>query len=108
MESFKRISDAMQFAAEKMKKNSLFETERLFCDLYCFEPGQSQTAHTHDGSDKVYYVVQGKGLFRIGEEEKELSEREIVLAPSGQRHGVENRGPERLVLLVFMAPKPAH
>jgi quercetin dioxygenase-like cupin family protein len=108
MANFRKISDAMQFAADKMKKNGLFETGRLFCDLYCFEPGQSQAAHTHEGSDKIYYVVEGRGVFRIGEEEKELAAREIAIAPSGQKHGVTNPGPERLTLLVFMAPKPAH
>ena len=108
MANFRKISDAMQFAADKMKKNGLFETERLFGDLYCFEPGQSQAAHTHEGSDKIYYVVEGRGVFRIGEEERELAAREIAIAPSGQKHGVDNPGPERLVLLVFMAPKPTH
>ena len=28
--------------ADKMKKNNLFTTERLFCDVYCFEPGRSR------------------------------------------------------------------
>jgi quercetin dioxygenase-like cupin family protein len=108
MESFKKISDAMQFASEKMKKNGLFETDRLFCDLYCFEPGQAQAAHTHEGSDKIYFVVEGKGLFQVGQEERELRQGEIAMASSGQKHGVRNPGPDRLVLLVFMAPKPSH
>ncbi len=108
MANFRKIADAIRFAGDKMKKNGLFETERFFCDLYCFEPGQSQAPHAHDGSDKVYYVVEGKGVFSIGAEEKELSEREIALARAGERHGVSNPGPGRLTLLVFMAPKPAH
>jgi quercetin dioxygenase-like cupin family protein len=108
MEKFKKIADALQFSSEKMKKNGLFETERFFCDLYCFEPGQAQASHAHEGSDKVYYVVNGKGHFQVEAEEKELGEGELAIAPSGQRHGVTNRGSERLVVLVFMAPKPAH
>jgi quercetin dioxygenase-like cupin family protein len=108
MVNFRKISEAIQFATDKMKKNGLFETERFFCDLYCFEPGQSQSAHTHEGSDKIYYVVQGRGSFQIGNEERDLAEGEIALAPSGQKHGVTNNGPGRLVLLVFMAPKPSH
>lgn len=108
MEKFRNISEAIQFTPDKMRKNSLFETDRLFCDLYCFDPGQAQTPHTHDGSDKIYFVVNGRGLFQIGQEEKELREGEIAMAPSGQRHGVSNPGPDRLVLLVFMAPKPTH
>ena len=108
MEKFRNISQAIQFAPDKMKKNGLFETERMFCDLYCFEVGQAQNPHSHEGSDKIYFVVQGKGRFQIGEEERELGKDEIAIAPSGQRHGVSNPGPDRLVLLVFMAPKPSH
>jgi len=108
MANFRKISEAMLFATDKMKKNGLFETERLFCDLYCFEPGQSQAAHTHEGSDKIYYVVKGKGAFQIGNEDRDLGEGEIAIAPSGQKHGVTNPGPDRLLLLVFMAPRPSH
>jgi quercetin dioxygenase-like cupin family protein len=108
MENFKKISQALEFSAEKMKKNGIFETERVFCDLYCFEPGQFQSPHVHNGSDKIYYVVKGKGWFQVGEQEKELGVGEIALAESGQKHGVTNRSNEQLVVLVYMAPKPAH
>lgn len=108
MEPFKKIAEARQFAAEKMKKNMLFGTERFVCDLYCFEPGQEQSPHTHDGQDKVYYVVEGRGMFRIGAEEKELGPGEIALAASGQNHGVANRSGQRLVIVVFVTPKPSH
>ena len=36
------LSDYQQFSQEKMKKNNMFQTERFFCDVYCFEPGQEQ------------------------------------------------------------------
>jgi len=105
---FKKLSDAMQFSADKMKKNGIFETDRFFCDVYCFEPGQVQATHAHEGADKVYYVLKGKGFFQVGDEERELGEGEIALAASGQKHGVTNRSNERLTVLVYMAPKPAH
>jgi quercetin dioxygenase-like cupin family protein len=105
---FKKLSDATQFSKEKMKKNGIFETERFFCDLYCFEPGQVQAPHAHHGSDKVYYVVSGRGSFQVGDEERELGEGEIAMAPSGQNHGVVNRSSDRLIVLVYMAPKPTH
>lgn len=108
MSNFKKLAEAMQFSPDKMKKNGVFETERFFCDAYCFEPGQSQSAHTHAKEDKVYYVLEGRGLFSVGTEEKELGPGEIVLAPAGQSHGVVNRGQQRLVTLVFVTPKPHH
>ena len=106
MEVFKEIADRFRFATDKMQKVNLFDTERMFCDVYCFEAGQKQTAHAHTSSDKIYYVLQGKALIRVAEETRELGPGGIALAPAGAEHGVSNPGPERLTLLVFMAPKP--
>lgn len=96
------------FSSEKMKKTNLFDTERMFCDLYCFEPGQAQKPHAHEGEDKVYYVLEGEGTFRVGSEEQKAAAGSILLAPAGADHGVVNRSSQRLVVLVFMAPKPHH
>jgi mannose-6-phosphate isomerase-like protein (cupin superfamily) len=106
MEVFKDVLPQVSFAADKMKKVNLFDTERMFCDVYCFEPGQEQTAHAHQGADKVYYVLQGRGQVRVGQEIRELGPGGIALAPAGVEHGVRNAGPDRLTVLVFMAPKP--
>jgi quercetin dioxygenase-like cupin family protein len=108
MSNFKKLSEATYFSPDKMKKNGIFETDRFFCDIYCFEPGQEQRPHTHAAEDKIYYVVEGKGAFRIGDEERELGPGEIALAAAGQNHGVANRSGQRLVTLVFVTPKPSH
>jgi len=108
MSHFKKLSDAIQFSTEKMKKTEIFETERFLCDLYCFEPGQEQHRHTHGDQDKIYYVIEGTGMFKVGDEEMELTPGQIALAPAGQSHGVANRGQQRLVTLVFVTPKPSH
>lgn len=89
-----------------MQKVNLFETERMFTDIYCLEPGQEQKRHAHAGADKIYFVLEGIAHFHIGGEERELGKDEIVLAPSDVEHGVRNESAERLVLLVFMAPNP--
>ena len=106
MDVFKHVPAQVAFATEKMKKVNLFTTERMFCDVYCFEPDQEQTPHAHAGSDKVYYILEGKGQVRVGDETKELGPGDIALAPAGSEHGVRNPGPERLKILVYMAPKP--
>lgn len=98
--------DQVRYAAEKMQKTNLHDTPRFFCDVYGFEPGQTQKAHSHAGSDKVYVVLEGRALIRVGDEEKELTAGESVLAPAGPDHGVTNPGPGRLAMLVFMAPRP--
>jgi mannose-6-phosphate isomerase-like protein (cupin superfamily) len=102
------VAGRARFADEKMQKVGLAETDRLYFDLYCLKPGQTQKVHSHIGSDKIYYVLSGRASVRIGEEEAELTPGQAVLAPSGSEHGVANRAGEPLSLLVFMAPKPSH
>ncbi len=101
---FKNLQDGFSFSSEKMKKNNMFETSRLVCDVYCFEPGQEQKVHSHDDQDKVYLVLEGTGSFKVGSEEKHLSKDMVVLAEGGIDHGVKNTGSSRLTLFVFVAP----
>ncbi len=101
-----KVRDAVEFKAEKLNKVSLFDTDKFFCDVYCLEPGQTQKVHAHDGSDKVYYVLEGEGRFTVGTEEKVLRADDITMASSGEVHGVVNHSQDKLVVLVFMAPKP--
>ena len=103
----KPITEAISFSEEKMKKNALFESPRLFYDLYCLLPGQSQKVHAHEDSDKVYYVLEGTGRFTIGDEERDLPQGHAVIAPASEPHGVWNQTQENLVLLVTMAPRPS-
>ena len=106
MDVFKDARAAAAFSPEKMKKVNLFDTQRMFCDVYGLNPGQEQTGHAHAGSDKVYFVIDGSGCFRIGDEERTVRSGTAVFAPAGTSHAVRNPGPEPLTLLVFMAPKP--
>ena len=103
----KSVADSVAFSEEKMKKNALFDSPHLFYDAYCLMPGQAQKVHAHEGSDKVYYVLQGTGRFTIGDEEEDLGEGHAVIASAGVTHGVRNETQENLVLLVTMAPKPS-
>ena len=82
------IDAASKFSLEKMQKNALFASDQLFCDVYCLEPGQEQRVHAHDGSDKIYYVLEGSGVFTLGEDSSEQSAGDIVHAPAGIDHGV--------------------
>ncbi len=105
MES-KRVSDSIKFSEEKLQKNSLFDSPRLFYDVYCLLPGQEQKVHAHENSDKVYYVLEGTGYFTVGEQEAALGKDHAVVARAGEPHGVRNASEENLVLLVTMAPPP--
>ncbi len=103
---FKDYRDHVGARADKHFKSTLFQGERLMVGLNCLEPGQTQAAHAHGEADKFYYVVEGRGLFTVGEEAREVEPGTIVWAPAGVSHGVENRSDSRLTLLVGIAPPP--
>ena len=107
MERFRHVPSLVAFSAEKMKKVGLVDTPNLFCDAYCLEAGQEQTGHRHAVGDKLYYVLSGTARIRVGAEEREVSAGHLACARAGEEHGVRNPGPERLALLVVMAPKPS-
>ena len=102
------VESQARFAADKMQKVALFQSERLFCDLYCLAPDQAQHLHSHPHSDKVYYVTSGCATIQVGEEIAEVESGVAVLAPAGLSHGVTNRSRGPVTVLVFMAPRPEH
>ena len=106
MSNFVSVSERQAFSIEKMRKQNLFDSPNMFCDVYGFEPGQTQTAHAHAGSDKIYYVVEGTAEIQIADETQRCGPGTAAHAGPGVPHAVSNPGPGRLSVLVFMAPKP--
>jgi len=89
---------------EKFFKSTLWQGEHITLGLNCLEPGQIQKVHTHDGADKVYYVLEGEGNFTIGDGEGHAATGMVIVAPAGIPHGVVNDGNQRLSLLVAISP----
>jgi quercetin dioxygenase-like cupin family protein len=95
------------YRRDKMGKSTLFRSERLMVGLNAFEPGQEHALHAHTGMDKVYQVLQGRGLFLLEGREIPMQAGEMLVAPGGVPHGIRNTGEERLLVLAILAPAPA-
>ena len=94
------------FRADKMGKATLFESPRLLVGLNCFEPGQDHALHAHAGMDKLYYVVEGEGVFLLEDAELAMEPGVMLVAPEGVPHGIRNTGAGRLTVLAVLAPAP--
>lgn len=103
-----KVFDQVKLQPDKLAKIALTGTERFQLDLYCVAPGQAQKPHIHDAQDKVYYVLKGAGRFSLAGREETLKEGEALVAPAGVEHGLENVGPDPLLILVLVAPPPTH
>lgn len=99
-------SDHVGARPEKFFKTTLFQGDYLMLGLNCLEPGQIQPLHNHADQDKFYYVIEGTGHFTVAETVSEVGPGHIIWAAAGVPHGVENKGNERLTILVGIAPPP--
>jgi quercetin dioxygenase-like cupin family protein len=103
-----RVRDHVKVAADRMARIGLSGTARTQLDLYCVAPGQAQSPHRHEGEDKIYYVIEGSGRFTVGDSEERLEAGDALVAPAGVGHGLVNDGSALLLVLVLVAPPPAH
>jgi quercetin dioxygenase-like cupin family protein len=90
-----------------MGKSTIFESPRLLVGLNAFEAGQTHALHAHHGIDKLYYVIDGEGLFLLEGVERPMRAGDLLVAPDGVPHGVRNTGAGRLLVLAVLAPGPA-
>ena len=100
------LKDLASFSPHKMGKATIFESPRLLVGLNAFEPGQEHALHAHAGQDKVYYVLEGAGLFLLEGRELEMKAGDLLAAPEGMPHGVRNTGSARLLVMAILAPAP--
>ena len=101
-----RPADHAEWRADKMGKSTLFQSPRLLVGLNGFEPGQSHALHAHAGMDKMYYVIEGEGVFLLDGRELPMCAGDLLIAPEGIPHGVTNSGTARLLVLAVLAPAP--
>jgi len=102
-----RPADHAQWRADAMGKSTIYQSGHMLVGLNAFEPGQSHKLHAHAGTDKVYLVLEGEGLFLLEGETLPMRAGDLLVAPEGVPHGVENNSGARLLVMAMLAPAPA-
>lgn len=62
--------------------------------------------HFHKIRTEVFYVLKGKGIITLGEEELESKEDDFVLCQPNTVHGFKNTGTEDFIVAVFRTNDP--
>jgi len=96
--------DHAAFRPDRMGKSTIFSSPRMLVGVNAFEPGQAHALHAHHGMDKLYYVLDGEGVFLLDGVELPMRSGDLLVAPDGVPHGVRNPGPARLSVLAVLAP----
>jgi mannose-6-phosphate isomerase-like protein (cupin superfamily) len=71
-------------------------------------PGCATEPHHHALSEEFYYVIEGDGLMRVGEDERTVGVGDAILIPPGTLHTLRNIGGGPLRILCCCAPAYAH
>ena len=67
-------------------------------------PGASVTPHHHEVLEEVYYILEGEGIMRIGDEEQAVGAGDAVYIPTHRRHTLTNTGPAPMRILLVCGP----
>lgn len=100
-------ADHAVWRSDGMGKSTIFASPRLLVGLNAFEPGQAHALHAHHGMDKLYYVLEGSGVFLLDGGEQRMQAGDLLVAPDGVPHGVRNDSDARLLVLAVLAPGPS-
>src|SRR5687768_3605089 len=68
------------------------------------KPGRRSIRHHLEGATEVYYLLSGRGLMHIGEEQREVRAGDALLIPAGAVQFLENTGEEDLAFLAIVEP----
>jgi mannose-6-phosphate isomerase-like protein (cupin superfamily) len=71
-------------------------------------PGGKTTPHYHPQTEEIYYLLEGSGVMRIGDEVREVRPGDAIAIPPGQVHQIVNTSPGVPKFLCCCAPGYEH
>ena len=74
------------------------------------EPGAASSAHTHDLGHEVFLVLQGRALFEIDGDAREVGPGQMCVALADQMHSVRAAGDGPVTMYLSVTPhvQPTH
>ena len=70
--------------------------------------GRSTTPHHHVRTEEIYYLIEGCGLMRVGQETQAVGPGDAIAIPAGLSHQITNTGDGVLRFLCCCAPGYEH
>lgn len=97
--SGKHLLDTMQ-DRQRVKKNVL-KTKSFNVVLICLESGQEIPSRP-EPYEVCFYIIDGSGIFSVGEEKYDLSKGNMVFVPANAARGIKSK--EHLTVLGIQEP----
>jgi mannose-6-phosphate isomerase-like protein (cupin superfamily) len=97
----------VHFSADGVRRETVFETDRVWTQVLCFERNQGIGPLIDPDADGVFLVVAGEAVFLVDGQRKRLDQWGTVLVPAGAEVSVTNASVDPLVVFLMTAPPPA-
>jgi mannose-6-phosphate isomerase-like protein (cupin superfamily) len=100
------LKDLVRFSTDGVQRETVFETDRLWTQILCFDRNQSLGPIGDAASDAILTIVAGEAVVQVNSRRKRFGQWNTVLVPAGSRMTVTNASLEPLVVLMVAAPPP--
>ncbi len=100
------LTDLVHFSDESVRRETVFETLRLWSQVVCLSRAQEFGPVTDDEADAIFTVLAGEGAFMVDGKRKRVSQWGAVLVPAGAQLTIRNASVDPLVLMLTAAPPP--
>jgi mannose-6-phosphate isomerase-like protein (cupin superfamily) len=72
-----------------------------YVSLAKLQPSLSYESHTHDDHEEIYYIINGTGRIKMGNEESRFRDGDIIYIPPKTAHSIINDGEGMVDFLAF-------
>lgn len=72
-----------------------------YVSLAKLQPTLSYETHDHQDHEEIYYIINGNGKIRIGDELAEFRDGDIIYIPERTSHSITNDGNKMVEFLAF-------
>jgi quercetin dioxygenase-like cupin family protein len=95
-----KLKDLVDYSQQNVNKQEAHRGKDFNVVIVCLERGQEIPVH-YESYDTFFFLVSGKGIFTIGQEQLEMEEGDMVFSPAGER-GI--KALERMCILGVQQP----
>ncbi len=82
------------------------EVQNVAVGLVDIPPNSKSQPHIHIQEEETWFVINGRGIVKMDEEEVDVSKNTIIFVPPGKKHQLINTGDDVFSVLCIFTPPP--